>query len=120
MSPEARERSFDELARGLASGSISRGKALRLMGAALVGGLLASVPGIAQADPFRCIPGTVKCRGTKFCCPEGSTCCATREADNCCIGDFVCCRFGGPATNRQNCQPSAAQCEALGGHVEKH
>src|SRR3954467_8146024 len=29
MSPEARERSLDELARGLASGSISRGKALR-------------------------------------------------------------------------------------------
>jgi hypothetical protein len=38
MSPEARERSFDALATGLASGSISRGRALRLMGAALVGG----------------------------------------------------------------------------------
>jgi hypothetical protein len=38
MSPEARERSFDELARGLASGSVTRGKALRLLGAALVGG----------------------------------------------------------------------------------
>jgi hypothetical protein len=31
------EGSFDELARGMASGSITRGKALRLMGAALVG-----------------------------------------------------------------------------------
>jgi hypothetical protein len=49
MSPEARERSFDELARGLASGSISRGKALRLMGAALVGGVLASIPRVAVA-----------------------------------------------------------------------
>jgi hypothetical protein len=38
MSPEARERSFDELARGLASGNVTRGKALRLLGAALVGG----------------------------------------------------------------------------------
>jgi hypothetical protein len=38
MSPEARERSFDELARGLASGSVTRRRALRLMGAALVGG----------------------------------------------------------------------------------
>ena len=38
MSPETAELSFDELTRGLASGSISRGKALRLMGAALVGG----------------------------------------------------------------------------------
>jgi len=43
MSPQAREHSFDELARGLASGSISRGRALRLMGAALVGGTLGSL-----------------------------------------------------------------------------
>jgi hypothetical protein len=37
MSPEARESSFDELARGLASGSVTRGRALRLMGAASLG-----------------------------------------------------------------------------------
>jgi hypothetical protein len=38
----AREASpFDELARGLASGELSRRKALKLMGAALVGGTLA-------------------------------------------------------------------------------
>jgi hypothetical protein len=49
MSGEARERSFDVVARGLASGSISRSKALRLMGAALVGGTLASFPGGAWA-----------------------------------------------------------------------
>jgi hypothetical protein len=47
MSPEARDHSFDELTRGLASGSLSRRKVLRLMGAALVGGALASIPGIA-------------------------------------------------------------------------
>src|SRR5215207_2206366 len=41
--------SFDELAKGLASGTLSRRKALRLMGAALVGGALASVPGVAWA-----------------------------------------------------------------------
>src|SRR5919199_924837 len=49
MSPEARERSFDELACGLASGTLSRAKALRLMGAALVGGVLASIPRVAVA-----------------------------------------------------------------------
>src|SRR5919112_1376446 len=49
MSPQAREHSFDELARGLASGNVTRGKALRLMGAALVGGALASFPGTASA-----------------------------------------------------------------------
>jgi hypothetical protein len=66
----ARERtgasSFDALASGLASGDVSRGKALRLMGAALVGGLLASLPGIAQAAPLcsrrRPCPGGCICR----------------------------------------------------------
>jgi len=48
--PESRqEASFDTLARGLATGTLSRRKALRLMGGALVGGALASLPGVAQA-----------------------------------------------------------------------
>jgi hypothetical protein len=63
MSPEARERSFDELASGLASGSLTRGKALRLMGAALLGGVLASGPGVALAAPTECTSPEVKCRG---------------------------------------------------------
>jgi hypothetical protein len=50
MSPEARERSFDELAKGLAAGTVSRRKALRLMGAALFGGALASLPGAGWAS----------------------------------------------------------------------
>jgi hypothetical protein len=50
MTKEAGERYFDELASGLASGSISRGRALKLMGAALVGGALASVPGVTVAQ----------------------------------------------------------------------
>ena len=49
MNEETRERSFDELAKGLAAGTVSRRKAIRLMGAALVGGALASVPGAAWA-----------------------------------------------------------------------
>lgn len=44
------EHSFDALARGLASGSVSRSRALRLLGGALLGGVLASIPGIAFAD----------------------------------------------------------------------
>jgi hypothetical protein len=39
MPPEARGRSFDELARGLASGEVSRLRALKLMGASLLGGV---------------------------------------------------------------------------------
>jgi hypothetical protein len=43
--------SLDELAKGLASGTTSRGKALRWMGGALVGAAVASVPGLAWAAP---------------------------------------------------------------------
>jgi hypothetical protein len=78
MSPEARERSFDELARGLASGSVSRRRALRLMGAALVGGTLASL-GIAEAaaDP----PG---CKRAGKHCTRGTQCCSGNCANGTC------------------------------------
>jgi hypothetical protein len=45
------DHSLDNVARGLASGTISRREAVRLMGAALLGGALASVPGLARAAP---------------------------------------------------------------------
>jgi hypothetical protein len=71
MSPEARERSFDELTRGLASGSISRRRALRLMGAALVAGTLASLGiGEAAADPPGCKRGGKKCSENAQCCSD--------------------------------------------------
>jgi len=41
---------FDDLARGLAVGTLSRRGALRLLGSALVGGVLASIPGVALAQ----------------------------------------------------------------------
>jgi hypothetical protein len=68
MSPEATERSFDELAVGLSSGKLSRGKAIKLMGASLVGGVLASIPGIAEAapKPFTKPPGR-KCSSNEQC-----------------------------------------------------
>ncbi len=49
MPERTREHSFDELAKGLAGGTVSRRKALRLMGAVLVGGALSSFPGAAWA-----------------------------------------------------------------------
>ncbi len=61
-----REHSFDELARGLASGSVSRGKALRLLGAALVGSALASIPGVALAAGEGGNRECVKCCKEKF------------------------------------------------------
>jgi len=50
MAQQKMENTFDQLAKGLSSGEVSRGKALRLMGAALVGGVLASIPRVAAAQ----------------------------------------------------------------------
>jgi hypothetical protein len=46
MATQTTQSSLDELAKGLASGTLSRGKAIRWMGGALLGAALASVPGI--------------------------------------------------------------------------
>ena len=67
---------FDELARGLADGTLTRGRALRLMGAALVGGTLASL-GIreAGADPPGCKRIGKNCTRNDQCC--GSLVCVS-------------------------------------------
>ncbi len=62
--------SIDELAKGLAAGTVSRRKALRLMGAALVGGALASIPGVALAASAKC--GGQTCTAPKTACIRGS------------------------------------------------
>ena len=60
---------FDELARGLADGSITRGRALRLMGAALLGGTLGSLGiGEAAGDPPGCKRAGKNCTRTDQCC----------------------------------------------------
>ena len=64
----------DKLAKGLASGTLSRRKALRILGATLVGGVLASVPGVAwAAKPAPCPSGN---RCGKICCPDVSFVCS--------------------------------------------
>src|SRR5918994_651854 len=78
------ERSFDELAKGLANGTVSRRQVLRLLGGALFGGVLASIPGVAWAHHWpdhafppgqvrRCQEGEIRCRGT--CCGPEDLCC---------------------------------------------
>src|ERR687890_1886735 len=61
---------FDELARGLADGTLTRGRALRLMGAALVGGSLASlgIGGEAGAAPPGCKRAGKNCTRDPQCC----------------------------------------------------
>src|SRR5215203_251878 len=82
---------FDELAKGLASGTLSRGKAIRWMGGALLGAALASFPGVAWADDCRrlgrecrrdsqcCSRNCVRRGDDKVCgCPEGKSRCGVR------------------------------------------
>jgi Stigma-specific protein, Stig1 len=112
-----RESSFDELAKELASGSLSRRKVLRLMGGVLVGSALASIPGIAWAKPK---PIGAKCKDNRHCasgrcvdgvcgCPSDSTpcgasCCDSPE-DLCCNG--VCTNI---VFDRNNCGACGNQC----------
>ena len=103
MSPEARDHSFDELTRGLANDTLSRGKALRLMGAALVGGALASIPGIAWAKPNK--PANAKCNHNHQC------------ASGQCGVDGRCLGGGGPI-----CTPCCCTCiyvDAAGNDVPR-
>ena len=94
MSQETANRTFDELARALASGSISRGKALRLMGGLLVGGALASVPGVAWAGDDRCPEGQTRCgdrcvnlkTNERHCGSCRNRC---RSTQTCCNGNCV-------------------------------
>jgi hypothetical protein len=86
--------SLDELAKGLASGTVSRGKALRWMGGALVGAALASIPGVAWADGGRCPTGRTRCNDNcvnlqtseRHCGSCGNRC---RSTQTCCKGNCV-------------------------------
>ena len=122
-------RSFDDLARGLAEGTMPRRRALRLLGAALVGTVMASMPAaIAQAAPCRpgqfqcgrrccpqeasCVRGDCLCptgrnfcprgtlQGVDTCCPEGSGCCVITGTQGEVISS-ICCPGG-------TCQADAA------------
>jgi hypothetical protein len=79
MATETREHSFDELAKGLASGTLSRGKAIRWMGGALLGAALASFPGVAWANDCRRLGR--ECRRDSQCCSRN---CIRRGDDRVC------------------------------------
>jgi hypothetical protein len=110
MSPEARESSFDELARGLASGRLSRRKALRLMGVALLGGVMASIPGAALAAPPIRGCQTVQCPLGSRCCEKGSG-----RSTICCPNETVCCIVRG----RLTCTSTVETCKMFHGHVAR-
>jgi hypothetical protein len=68
---------LDALAKGLAEERISRGGALKRMGAVLLGGLLASAPMTAAfAAPQTCV--TCICGTGRPCNPKSNTCTVVR------------------------------------------
>jgi CXCXC repeat len=111
---------FDDLARGLADGSLTRGKALKLMSAAVVGGTLGSLGlgGVAVADE-ECKPTAKKCKKDKQCCSGacvGGTCAACPSEQVLCGGSCVsnsCLTNSGQVFNTTTCQ-----CECPSGTVE--
>jgi hypothetical protein len=120
------EGSFGELAKGLATGTVSRRKALRWLGAALVGGELASVPGAAWASHKGTPHGSGGGGG------GGKSACAkycrtlfgrdTTDQGECNAqgtkGTGPCFAYGGPGNPAPSCNtnqtpnPNTCQCEA--------
>ena len=127
MSQDTSNHSFDELTRGLASGSISRGRALRLMGAALVGGTLGSLGGVAAADD-ECKPLNKKCRKNHQCCSGNcdttSRTCACQSNGGPCASNSQCCSgncAGGTcaAACLPDCEPCTEGSQCCGGACVK-
>lgn len=85
------EHSFDELTRGLASGALSRGQALRLAGAALSGAALGIFGLTGPADARRRRRRRASCAfcgtaaGLSPTCPSGQTCNIIANGIGCCV-----------------------------------
>jgi hypothetical protein len=109
MARETRESSFDELAIGLASGRISRRKALKLAGAALLGGILGSSTLLAR------VQAKEKACKVDAECPTGTTCikkqCLTAEG---CPPEYTLCADGlchNLTTDPCNCGTCGNHCQ---------
>src|SRR5688572_26678173 len=76
------ERSFDELTRGVASATVSRRGALRLLASALFGGVLASVPGVGRVAGESGEAQALTPPGGSTCVNQGQSC----TAQHCCHG----------------------------------
>jgi hypothetical protein len=68
-----KDHNFDNLAKGLAEGRVTRGRALKTFGAAIFGGALtALIPGVAFAAPRTC--ATCTCGVGRPCNPRQEFC----------------------------------------------
>jgi hypothetical protein len=93
--PTKVDHALDELARDLATSTVSRGRVLKIMGGALLGSVLAAVPGVAWAsDDDRCSEGQTRCgercvnlRTNERHCGSCSNRCGSNQT--CCKGRCV-------------------------------
>jgi hypothetical protein len=97
------EHSLDELARGLASGSVSRRKALKVMGGVLVGTVLGSVPGIALTQRAA--------EAALSACRNASACCACTYEEGGGITGSTCFKEVGHRCEGRRIQSFRSQCE---------
>ena len=99
-SDTTRERSFDELAKSLANGKLSRRSILRMLGGVLLGGALASIPGVAWAQSggrsFRSCPPEADIRCGRECCEGFTRTCAMRQGRPQCVCEVGKTECGGP------------------------
>jgi hypothetical protein len=125
MSEPRGEHSLDELAKGLATGTFSRGKALRWMGGALLGAALASFPGVAWANDCRrlgrecrrdsqcCSRNCIRRGDDKVCgCPEGMSRCGDRCV-NLKRNENHCRRCGNRCDDGEECVGGCAAAQGL-------
>jgi len=91
------DQSFDALAKGLAEGPVSRRRAVKLLGGALLGGALATLGFGRTAEAAPCPAPGIKCFGS--CCTGGQQCIQTAAGASCQCpsGEILC----GPEGNKQ-------------------
>src|SRR5918994_2210614 len=110
-----REHSFDRLTKGLATATLSRRGALRLLAGALFGGALASAPGVGRiAGNSGEAQAQAACAGSGASCTADNQCCQ----GNTCISGFCCPNLrtcaGGCCAAGASCSGRACGCTTAG------
>jgi hypothetical protein len=124
----AREKnSFDELAKGLATGTLTRVQALKLLGGAVLGAMLVPLfPERASADHSdedgcqglskpcgsTCCGVAEECCDGVVCCDPGKDCCAGAccEVGKVCVGGYCACAPGTTECGSDCCDPATEIC----------
>lgn len=119
--------SFDELAKGLASGTLTRVQALKLLGGAVLGAMLVPLfperasadhsdedgcPGLSKPCGSTCCGVAEDCCDGVICCDPGEDCCAGAccEVGKVCVGGYCVCAPGTTECGSDCCDPATEIC----------